>query len=197
MAGLENILELISARQQEAGDLIISSAEKKAEAILADGRARAEKEYEAQMKKYEDQLEQDLKNNCSAVDSEMRSRLLSFKVSAVEDVIEKTLKKLNDLPADEYFKMIGKILESRVRAGNGVLSFGKKDLNRIPDDFRNKAEAFAKKAGGTLTISETAENIENGFILSYGLISENCSFRAIIEAERDGVKDTAARALFG
>ena len=39
--------------------------------------------------------------------------------------------------------------------------------------------------------------MEDGFILTYGLISENCSFSAIAESEREAMRDTAAKALFG
>ncbi len=67
----------------------------------------------------------------------------------------------------------------------------------MPVDFAKKADSIAEKAGGTIRISDKCADIENGFILEYGLISENCSFRDIIEAERDAVRDTAARALFG
>ena len=55
---------------------------------------------------------------------------------------------------------------------------------------------MAEKNNGSIQLSKVPADIEDGFILSYGLISENCSFRAIIEAEKEDIRDTAARILF-
>ena len=46
-------------------------------------------------------------------------------------------------------------------------------------------------------ISDVPAEISDGFVLEYGLISENCSFSAVLEAEKEGVRDLAARHLFG
>ena len=64
-----------------------------------------------------------------------------------------------------------------------------------PFHFRQHFEKTVKIFN--IKISEKPAEIENGFILTYGLISENCSFRAIIEAERDSLRDMAAAELFG
>ena len=66
----------------------------------------------------------------------------------------------------------------------------------IPSDFESKLNEAAKPKNGSIRLAEKAADIDDGFILSYGLISENCSFRAIIESEKDEIRDTAARALF-
>ena len=56
---------------------------------------------------------------------------------------------------------------------------------------------LTEKNGGSVQLSKQPADIEDGFILSYGLISENCSFRAMMEAEKEDIRDTAARILFG
>lgn len=197
MAGIENILELISARQQESENAIISAAQRKAEIIMAEGNSAAQKEYEDYMKKSRIRHEQDLANAESSIDSSMRRKQLEYKVKAVENIIEKTLKKLDELPTDEYFGILEKLLRHRIQNGSGVLYLCSRDLKRVTDKFKNSVTDIAEKAGGSVEISTKSADIENGFVLTYGLISENCSFRDIIESERDAVRDTAAKALFG
>lgn len=93
--------------------------------------------------------------------------------------------------------MILRLAGRKIHKGDGKIYFGKKDLARLPADFSAKLSALATGAGGTVEISATPADIENGFILEYGLISENCNFRAIIESEKDSIRDILAKELFG
>ena len=39
--------------------------------------------------------------------------------------------------------------------------------------------------------------IEDGFVLVYGGIEENCTFRALMDAKKDQLQDTVNQILFG
>ncbi|MDE5764831.1 MAG: H(+)-transporting ATPase [Ruminococcus sp.] len=197
MAGIDNILKMIASQQEKSESLIISSAKKQADSIMREYAEKAEREYNDFMKKSAVQLEQEKKNFCSSTDGEMKRVQLAYKVEAIDEVIAETLRRLNNLPVSEYFAVLQKLLSDRIRKGNGELSLNALDLMRMPESFRKYAVTIAEKSGGTLEISENPADIENGFILTYGLISENCSFSAIIEAEYESVRDIAAKALFG
>lgn len=190
MAGIENILSIISSQQKQTEKTIISSAEKKADGIITEGNEKAVKEYEEYLKKAKVQLALDYDNAVSSVNSQMKRKALAYKVKCIDNTIEKVIDKLNGLTDDKYFAVLEKLLLSRADNKKGVLFLNKKDLTRITDSFRNTAEKL------NIEISEEYADIENGFILTYGLISENCSFRAIIEAERDGVRNIISRELF-
>lgn len=196
MAGIDEILNMIELQQQQTENSIITAANRKATAIAKEGREKADEAYSDSLKSSKEKLAQFYENTISSIDAEMKRRVLACKVECIGAVIEKTLEKLNKLPDKEYFAVMERLLEKKLTSGDGVLSLSKRDLARA-GDFGKKAAELAKKAGGTVKLSDKAADIENGFILTYGLISENCSFRAIIEAEREGVRDTAARALFG
>lgn len=192
MAGIENILDIISSQQKQTENNIISVAEKKANAIIADGNEKAEKEYTEYKKKSEKQLALDYDNAVSSVDAEMRRNILACKIHCIDAIIEKTLERLDIMPADEYFEILEKLLVQKAdKSEEGMLCLNQRDLSRITANFEKTVESF------NIKISEKPAEIENGFILTYGLISENCSFRAIIEAERDSLRDMAAAELFG
>lgn len=196
MAGIDEILNMIELQQQQTENSIITAANRKAAAIANEGREKADEAYSDSMKSSKEKLAQSYENTISSIDAEMKRRVLACKVECIGAVIEKTLEKLDKLPDKEYFAVMERLLEKKLTSDDGVLSLSKRDLARA-GDFGKKAEELAKKAGGTVKLSDKAADIENGFILTYGLISENCSFCAMIEAEREGVRDTAARALFG
>ena len=123
----------------------------------------------------------DFVNACASVDSDMKRKVLDSKVKLIDSAIEATLERLAKLPEDEYFAMLKRLAEQKLRKGSGLISLSANDLKRLPADFETDIRSSAEKLGGTLEISKKPADISDGFILSYGLISENCSFRAIIE----------------
>ena len=51
--------------------------------------------------------------------------------------------------------------------------------------------------GGALSLSRDAKEMSGGFILVYGGIEENCTIRALFDAERDELSDKVHGLLFG
>lgn len=196
MSGLDEILNIISQQQKQTENNIIRMAEEKAGGIEAEGDAKAARAYNDYMKKASAQAETDYKNACNSADAEMKRKILKCRVEIIDSAIENIIEKLDGLPDSDYFEMILKIAERKIHKGNGIIYFGENDLKRLPSGFPEKLTSVASEAGGTVTVSDRTAEINDGFILEYGLISENCSFRAIIESEKDGIRDTLARELF-
>ena len=197
MSGLDGILNLIETQQKQSEESILKAAQSKAEAIIAEGYEKARKAYEDSLEKAKNRAEKDYENSCASVDAAMKRKLLACKIGIINETIEKTISKLDSLPSEEYFDLMIRLITRNLKPEKGELTLCKKDLDRVPDDFMPRLKELAEKKGGSITLSKDTADIENGFILSYGLVSENCSFRAIIEAEKDDIKDTAARLLFG
>lgn len=197
MSGLDEILNVIETQQRQDEDRIIRSAEAKAGEIQAQADEAAERAYNDYMKKAEAQHERDFENACSSADAAAKRKILAAKIEMIDSVIENAVQRLKALPDEQYFELMLKLIGLHIRQGDGILLLCEKDLNRMPVDFEKKVVALAEKSGGTIEISSESADISDGFILKYGLVSENCGFEAIIEAERNDVRDTAARALFG
>ncbi len=197
MSGLDEILNIIDEQRIQNEESIIGAANQKAAAIRSEGEQKAQKAYSEQLEKGQTDAKRDFVNACASVDSDMKRKVLDSKVKLIDSAIEATLERLAKLPEDEYFAMLKRLAEQKLRRGSGVISLSANDLKRLPADFETDIRSSAEKLGGTLEISKKPADISDGFILSYGLISENCSFRAIIESERDEVRDTAAAKLFG
>ena len=197
MSGLDEILNIIDEQRIQNEESIIGAANQKAAAIRSEGEQKAQKAYSEQLEKGQTDAKRDFVKACASVDSDMKRKVLDSKVKLIDSAIEATLERLAKLPEDEYFAMLKRLAEQKLRKGSGLISLSANDLKRLPADFETDIRSSAEKLGGTLEISKKPADISDGFILSYGLISENCSFRAIIESERDEVRDTAAAKLFG
>lgn len=67
-----------------------------------------------------------------------------------------------------------------------------------PLELLNDIKDFAEKSFFTrgLEIGAGRDNIDNGFILAYGGIEENCTIRAMFDAKRDELSDIVHRLLF-
>lgn len=197
MSGLDEILNLIETQQQQGEETILKAAKSKAAAIKAEGDKKAQKAYDEFMSKAKEQTEKDHENACNSADAAMKRKVLSCKVGLIDEAIEKTIAKLRGLSDKEYFDVLIKLTEQYLKPESGIISLCRKDLDRAPSDFEARLTELAKKKGGSISLSKEPADIEDGFILSYGLISENCSFRAIVESEKDSIRDTAAQVLFG
>lgn len=196
MSGLDEILTLIEQQQKETEDNILKAAESRAAAIKAEGDEKAQKAYEDHLRNAKAQAEKDFENSCASVDASMKRKILACKVEIIDDTIEKTILKLKNLPEKEYFELLLRLISRHLQQDKGVLGLCEADLKRVPADFEKSLKEMAEKNNGSIQLSNIPADIEDGFILSYGLISENCSFRAIIEAEKEDIRDTAARILF-
>lgn len=197
MSGLEEILKNIDLRQKETENGITAAADKRINAIRKEADLKAQTAYSEYMEKASKKNRLEFENACSSADSAMKRKVLAFKVEQIDTAIGKTLSRLHSLEASEYFALLEKLIGKHLSLGEGIVSLNKTDLERLPADFESKIQSAAAAKGCSVKLSREAADIEDGFILSYGKIVENCSFRAIIEAEKEGVRDTAAKALFG
>ena len=96
----------------------------------------------------------------------------------------------------KYFEILKSMAEKYLLPREGEICFSKKDLERMPADFREEIKGLAQKKGGTLEISGEARNIDGGFILVYGGIEENCSIDAMFAEKRDELLDQVRKILF-
>jgi V/A-type H+-transporting ATPase subunit E len=197
MSGLDSILAAINEKGVKTADEIIKSAEKKAEGIRLTGEKAAEESYADYIDKFRQKCEKEYAAACSGAESSARREILLCRSECIEKAVENAVKKIEEMSVSEYFTLITKMVGNYMRKGSGVISFGKRDLERMPKNFEKNLKLLAVTDGSDITVSDKAADISSGFILTYGDISENCSFRAIIEAEKDYVRDTAAAILFG
>lgn len=197
MTGLEKIIDQILADANREAESIIADAKKQAEEILADADRESDRITAGIRKKSEADVSNYQKRVQSSNDLYRRTETLRTKQEVIAEVISQAYEKVCSMDTETYFGMLEKMIEKYALAQDGEICFSGKDLQRMPKGFEEKIGAAAKKAGGSLTLSREGKKIDNGFVLVYGGIEENCTLRAMFDARRDEMQDTVHALLYG
>lgn len=196
MTGLEKMIGQIVDEAEAEAKGRREAAEAEAQKIVSEAKAEAEKLSAEIAGKAETDAAGYLERIKSSSDLQRRTAILRAKQEVIGDVLEKAYAALNNMDADAYFAMIRKMLEKYVLPENGEICFSDADLKRLPAGFEKQISDIAAAKGGTLSLRKTGKEMENGFILIYGGVEENCTFRSLFNTRRDDLQDKIHQELF-
>ena len=196
MAGIDAITSEILQDAEKSAQELLAQARADAESSKASARASAEKTKAKTTKRLEveqAQYEKRVESRKTMIEGQQR---LAYRQHLIETVLRQAQKELHDLPADEYFAMVCKLVSEHAEPGEGTIMFSAADLKRLPAGFAAKLNEAAKKAGGSLKVSKEAADISDGFVLRYGVIDENCTLDALFSQMHDEMQDTVLKTLW-
>ena len=196
MTGLDKMISQILEEADAAALQKEADAASRAEAILAEAeqeaadlKAQIEEKTKKELAGYESRRR-------SADEQKRRTALLLAKQEIISDTIEKAYKQFCSMETKAYFEVIAKMIGRFALPKEGEILFSAKDLERMPEGFQKEIARMAEEQGGSLTVSKETRQMEGGFVLVYGGIEENCSFRALFDSRKDELQDKVNRLLF-
>ncbi len=196
MSGLDKMRSRILEEADHSAQEIIA----KAEADGAETVRAAVEQAQEEAARIEEKAEKDAadygKRVASSTDMHRKQAYLAAKQEVISGVLEKAYAAVMDLEVKEYFGMLEKLLEKYTLPESGEIRFSKKDLERMPEGFTGRIKTIAAEKGGSLTLSDKAEDIDGGFLLVYGGIEENCTIKAVFDSKREELSDQVNRLLF-
>ena len=193
MTGLDKIISQILEDAGKEAQEISEKAKSEAEAVLAEAEEGCKK---IAAEKLAGEATSYMERIKSSAELKKRQAVLLAKQQVITDMLEQAYEALLKKEGEEYFALIGKMLDKYVLPKTGEIYFSEKDLDRMPQGFEAVIEKAAVSKGGSLTLVKEPKNIDGGFILVYGGIEENCSFRALLAARRDELSDKVHAMLF-
>ena len=195
MAGLDKILSSIKAESDGAVQERIGEANRRAQELIKE----AEDSVKDECSRIEDGGKRSAEDSMARAESAAallkRKAILAEKQAIIAEVFDEAEKKLASLPADQYFDTIMKIAVKNALPEEGTIIFSSADKNRLPAGF--ETELGSKLKEGKLKVSSECRETGGGFVLSYGGIEQNCTFKALIDAEREKLTDSISEVLFG
>lgn len=194
MSGLDRIIEKINADSLASCREIADQAQKRAQDIVSDADERAEQVYAEIIADAEKKAQSIMTMSEANVSGIARRAELSAKVEAVDAAIEAAYDAMCDMGADEYFAALEKLAVRNAGKGEGELRLSKRDLDRVPSGFADRINAAL--TDGSVKLSGQSADIDNGFILVYGDIEMNCTFRALINEQKDIVREKVCSVIF-
>jgi len=194
MTGLDKILEQIKKESDEAVSEKLTEAKTRADDILKQAESEVRDECEHIRTSGIKQAKDIEERAVSAADLYKRKAVLSEKQRIIAEVFDKACERLNSLKGAEYYDTVMDIAIKNALDQEGTIIFSKEDLAQIPSDFEMRLNARLKK--GRLSLSKETRPTGGGFILSYGGVEENCTFKALIDASRESLADKVQEILF-
>ena len=197
MNGVDKIIEDIRSESEQTVNAVRKDASDKRDAILAAARTKAEAEA-ARIRSEGSKKAADIRaRSGSAAELRRRQRILYCKQELIAETLDRVLEAAEKLPEERYFDALLHMAAENAHPGEqGVMKLGSRDLGRLPADFEQKL-AGALPTGTTLTLSREPAELSDGFLLLYGGIEENCSFRAVLSARKEEMQDKVCGILFG
>ena len=204
MNGIEKITGQIDADVQKEIDAALDQARAQAQEIEDRYASQAQTQAEAIRRKGEQDAALRQERLVDVAKLEARKTILAAKQELVGQAFDLALKKLLELPDQEYISLLAKLAVSASRTGREQVILSQKDRSRYGKQAVTMAnDMLAKKAGpraaesaGMLTLAEEARPMAGGLILRDGKVETNCSFEVLIHLQRDALSAEVARALF-
>lgn len=204
MNGIEKITGQIDADVQKEIDAALDQARAQAQEIEARYESQAQTQAEAIRRKGEQDAALRQERLVDVAKLEARKTILAAKQDMVGQAFDLALKKLLELPDQEYIALLAKLAVAASRTGHEQVIFSQKDRSRYGKQAVTMAnDMLAKKAGpradesaGRLTLAEESRPMDGGLILRDGRVETNCSFEVLIHLQRDALSAEVARALF-
>ncbi len=195
MTGLNKIIDKISQDSVAKCDGIIFDANNEATKIKNAAIAQGDAQKQEIIKEAKAKANAIIEMANSSASLEIRKNLLATKVEILNDTIDSAYEQMKAMPDKEYFVAIYALVKKYAQNMQGVMVLSQKDLDRKPKDFDKKINAQLPK-DASLEVSNKPANIGEGFILIYGDVEINCTFKAIIEDSRDELKDKIYDMIF-
>ena len=196
MGGLDKIIEEIKDQANAEAGQILKEADEYCDEYMKEITDKVADEVEAFEKKEKSKRDlYDEKVKSGALFKE-RNEILKTKQQCINEVLKEAEYTICNLETKQYFDFLSKLFEANFDGTDGEMFFGKEDLERMPEEFKEKIKAIADNKGAKVNISDKTKNIKNGFILVYGEIEENCTIQSLFDEKSDALKDIVNKELF-
>lgn len=194
---LEDILEKISERAASLKQEILASAKADAESRIQASREEASRIEAEIIREAQVEAEQIRSIAASRSDMQQKQMLLGVKQELISQVFDEAVKRLADLPGDEYRALLIDLI-GRKADGTEELILSKHDESRLGADFGDAVNEALKAQGKTanLRLSYVPDGLGGGFIVKKGLVADNVTFPAILRLIREDLEIELARILF-
>lgn len=196
MTGLEKMKSQILEEAHACAEKILEDTRKETEEILAEAKKKAEAECNCISQNAQEEVKNLAERAESSSALQRRKALLEAKQEIISEVLEKAYETLISADENTYFGMLRKMLYKYVLPEEGEICFSEEDLGKITPGFKEEIEGIAKEKGGVLIISEETRDVKGGFVLVYGGIEENCTFKAMFHSQKDELSDKVHSLLF-
>jgi len=198
MAGVEKINQKILKDAQTQADEIIARAREEAKAFLEEEKKKADEKKNQVIAEAEAKAEEMKRRMLSTEALEVRKENLRAKQELLDEVFDKVIEALTNLPGDLYENLL---MDMAVRAGmpgDSTLILSRNGREKLSKDFAGKLikKLADKGIKANIKISDEDMDISGGFILKFGDMEINNTFDALVRSQRVQYEPQVVQILF-
>ncbi len=196
MSGLDQIVAKITQDANNTAKEAQTYAEQKAKSAREDVLKQAREEQDELLEHAKRRAQTTIATATVGAQQQGHQILLSARQSVIDDIIGMLYSRLAALGDSEYFGLLKRLFSEYALPREGVMELSKSDYERMPAGFEQALNS-SLKGNGSIKIQESKKrDIGGGFILNYGGVQENCTFKALIAAKQDELRDKICERLF-
>lgn len=197
MSGLDQIVAKITQDAQNTAKEAQAFAEQKAKAARNEMLSKARAEQKELLEHAERKAQAAIETAKVGAQQQGQQVLLGARQAVIDDIMSMLAQRLKALKPAEYFDLLKRLFSDYALPREGVMELSIADYDRMPNGFEKELNALISKKGGSIKIKESLQkDFGGGFILSYGGVQENCTFKALISARQDDMRDKICERLF-
>jgi len=196
---LDKLVERILSDARAQAERLLGEAQKEKKEILASAKREAEGRFSRKLNAISREAEEEKKQRVTMGSLDSRNEILAEKQVLMQEVFDRALQSIVELPAFDYLAMMVKSLVEVTRERGGEVLLSPRDRERVGEDLVNRANAELSKSGkeGLLTLAGETREISGGFILRSEGVEVNNSIEAQINSRREELEPRVVEILFG
>jgi V/A-type H+-transporting ATPase subunit E len=192
---------------EQVVDKILSQARADAGAITDEAKAKAasqQAQTDAELAEFDKQTqtlaqaaaEDKLRRMQAGARMAHAKQMLAVKSEILQEVFDKALQRLNQLPDEPYLELMKKLMIQAVETGDEEVIVGKNET-RLNEEFIKKVNRdLGAGFKGNLRLSAQRADIAGGFLLSRGRVQVNVSTEVLINQVRESMEMELGGDLF-
>lgn len=186
------IIDKIHADAVARAEAMISEADNKADAIVAECAEQCKSYYSASKSQIDTLMRETVSRGKTVAQLDAKKLLLKAKAELIDEVYALALEKVKALDQKTYAALIKGMLENAENGDTVTLSEREKNVVGEKD-----VSAIAKEKGIELTFNKKCGNFDGGVILSSCGIDKNFTLEVEIALMRDETEEEVAKKLLG
>ncbi len=193
---IEDIIRKIESVSETKIKEILTSAKEEESNILAQAEIEAEKIRNKILETGNKELAEKRSRQITMTTLEARKTLLAEKQRIIGGIYAGVLKKIEELPKDEYTRLLKGLILKLANGGEEII-IAERDKPRIGANFLKELNReLTKKEKKPLTFSSMVRNIPGGFLLRSGESETNVSLPLLIKLLREDTELQVVKVLF-
>jgi V/A-type H+-transporting ATPase subunit E len=195
---LDDILRKIKADAQAEADAILSAAHAERERVLQEAGRRAQAAAQRIEATGRTRADEAKRKDLATANVEVRRIVLEAKRQVLNEVFERALDRLGDLPDGEYRELLAGLAAQGALSGSEQIVVSQRDRERLGDGFPAMVNQLLQARGlpGNLSYSQRTRALRGGLVLSAGDIEMNMSFERTLASLRESLEPEVATTLF-